>query len=684
MERTSGYSSEPSPSQLIYVGRDGDFPEALQPLARRLGAALATLCSPTDPMPCGVSDTSPIALLDARAPAQRPEHLAANCATLRRRFGPGARLVCLAPSNTLDWRLRSLRAGADGCVPVSEGPAGWDALASRLTDLVAGAARPPRILVVDDQPVAALFATRVLQAAQMTVRTLQDPMGALDALTAFRPDLVLMDLHMPGVSGTELTRIIRDHDEFYATPIVFLSGEIDPQAQIETLRVGGDDFLGKPVAPQRLIAVVQDRLRRAQERQGGPNDGCAIPGLMERRAFLRRLSHKIAASPGGDPTQGVFVIAHGSPSRASSAVREPTGAGGALDIPGVVAACLEPGDTLARLGEGRLAVLAGREDREQLAALGRRLRDALTDVASAAVGLAAFDRPADDAMVLLSRAEGSLSEAGGWDPQRPQPGVATDVQGELGRPADAALAGLIDRALRSNGFELFYQPVAPLRERWGEPYDVSPRLRAPDGEYLTPRELRPAAQRAGLTRALDRWVLEHALGVLQAGIREGRRLRLLIRQGLAGMGETDWFDHLREQITARGLIKQRPLLRLASTELRQDRALARSALDGLRRLGIGVCLDEFDATPAALELVEQLRPAMVRLACDRAVAMGGTELAALVASLHRCRVLVLIANIEDPLTISRVWPAGVDLIQGGFVQPPGPSLDFDFGETVLG
>lgn len=683
MKQRTGNLSECLQSQLIYVGRDAGIRDALAHQARAVGAELATLGSPTDPIPAGVSDTGPIALLDARALAS-PDDLAATCATLRQRLSPGARLVCLAPTNTLGWRLRSLRAGADGFVPVSEGPAGSDALAARLSDLVAGGARPPRILVVDDQPVAALFARRVLEAAKMRVRTLQDPMAALDALTAFRPDLVLMDLHMPGVSGTELTRIIRDHDEFHATPIVFLSGEIDPEAQLETLRVGGDDFLGKPVAPRRLVAVVQDRLRRARVGRGGRLADHPIPGLMERGAFLRRLARALAAAPAGDPTQGVFVIAFDPPVAASDAVPGSRGAGGAVDLPGTVAACLEAGDTLARLGENRLAVLAVREERQQLATLGGRLRGALTNVASAAVGLATFDRPAEDALVLLSRAERSLREAAGRNGRGVAAGVAIEGPGETDQPADAGLAGVITQALRTDRFELFYQPVVPLRQRRGEPYEVCPRLCAPDGEYLAPRDFWPAAQDAGLAPAIDRWVLERALDVLQQCLREDRPLQLLIQQGLAAMAEAAWLEHLREQIAGRGLIRRRPLLRLRLAELLADQALARSACDALRRLGIGICIDEWDTTPAVLDLVEQLRPAMVRLACDRAVALGTSELAALTGRLHRCRVLVMVAGVGDPLTISRVWPAGIDLIQGGFVQPPSPSLDFDFGETVLG
>ena len=86
---------------------------------------------------------------------------------------------------------------------------------------------PYRVLVVDDQEVAAILAGGILNHAGMVVRTVFDPMTVLQAMDEFRPDLVLMDLHMPGANGIELTGIIREHEAFCAIPVVFLSCEED-------------------------------------------------------------------------------------------------------------------------------------------------------------------------------------------------------------------------------------------------------------------------------------------------------------------------------------------------------------------------------------------------------------------------------------------------------------------------
>jgi len=144
-------------------------------------------------------------------------------------WGNRPMLACIAHSGAIELRLQALRAGADA---FWVGPVAVDALAARLLALSATPGSDGyRILVVDDQPVAANFAIRVLEDAGMHTRSVGDPRRALETLEAFRPDLVLMDLHVPGVDGIELTALIHEHEAVYATPVVFLSSELDPGRQ---------------------------------------------------------------------------------------------------------------------------------------------------------------------------------------------------------------------------------------------------------------------------------------------------------------------------------------------------------------------------------------------------------------------------------------------------------------------
>src|SRR3546814_11220411 len=81
----------------------------------------------------------------------------------------------------------------------------------------------------------------------------------------FRPDLVLTDLHMPGLDGAEITALIRAHAAFAHTPIVFLTGDPDPETQVEVPTVGADEFLTNPVRPRDLIGAGASRGHRDRE-----------------------------------------------------------------------------------------------------------------------------------------------------------------------------------------------------------------------------------------------------------------------------------------------------------------------------------------------------------------------------------------------------------------------------------
>jgi len=129
-----------------------------------------------------------------------------------------------------------------------------------------------RVLIVEDDQSAALFAHSVLTNAGMHAQVEHDPMHVLESLKSFHPDLVLMDLHMPHANGVEVTMVIRDHPAFTQLPIVFLSGESDPDSQLEAINAGGDEFLFKPIRPKHLIAAIEDRVRRthAADQATGP------------------------------------------------------------------------------------------------------------------------------------------------------------------------------------------------------------------------------------------------------------------------------------------------------------------------------------------------------------------------------------------------------------------------------
>jgi len=124
---------------------------------------------------------------------------------------------------------------------------------------------PNKILVVDDDPEIAKFHSAILNEAKMTTQELYNPEKILGALASFKPDLVLMDMHMPQCSGIDIAKIIRQIPEYISLPIIYLSGEKDLEKQANALSAGAEGFLTKPVHPVTLINEVNVRVQRMHD-----------------------------------------------------------------------------------------------------------------------------------------------------------------------------------------------------------------------------------------------------------------------------------------------------------------------------------------------------------------------------------------------------------------------------------
>ncbi len=126
----------------------------------------------------------------------------------------------------------------------------------------------PRVLVADDNADMRLYVERILRPT-CAVRTVGDGEAALAAIRAERPDVVLTDVMMPRLDGFGLLRAIRGDPATAAIPVVVLSARSGPEAAVEGLRRGADDYLAKPFAAQELVARVHANVARGRRAPRG-------------------------------------------------------------------------------------------------------------------------------------------------------------------------------------------------------------------------------------------------------------------------------------------------------------------------------------------------------------------------------------------------------------------------------
>lgn len=137
-------------------------------------------------------------------------------------------------------------------------------------------ASPARVLVVDDDPTVAEVVTGYLVRAGFTVDRAADGHAALACAAAARPDLVVLDLMLPGLDGLEVCRRIRaDQGQI---PVVMLTARGDEDDRILGLEVGADDYVTKPFSPRELVLRVESVLRRAGTRREAASGTATGPG----------------------------------------------------------------------------------------------------------------------------------------------------------------------------------------------------------------------------------------------------------------------------------------------------------------------------------------------------------------------------------------------------------------------
>jgi len=169
-------------------------------------------------------------------------------------------VIFLSGRSDFNSRLEAVRAGGNAFFvkPVDIGR-----IVDMLDVLTARKPRAPyRVLIVDDEPLLADYHSTVLKQAGMATAVVTEPSRAMEVLVDFRPELILMDVYMPGCSGMELANVIRQDETYIDIPIVYLSSETDIDRQLEALGRGGDDFLIKPIQADHLITSVTLRADR--------------------------------------------------------------------------------------------------------------------------------------------------------------------------------------------------------------------------------------------------------------------------------------------------------------------------------------------------------------------------------------------------------------------------------------
>ncbi|MBN2440521.1 MAG: diguanylate cyclase [Spirochaetales bacterium] len=172
----------------------------------------------------------------------------------------GINIVVISDDDTLNKRLLAARGGADIFIAF---PFDVPSLINKLNLISQNKGSDPyHILIVDDDVEYVAWCSYTLQQEGMITSVISKPETVFSQLIETRPELILMDWHMPEYSGFDLACVIRQQESFISIPIVFLTSESDPKKRMKAMRIGVDDFLLKPISSEYLVEAVKIRAER--------------------------------------------------------------------------------------------------------------------------------------------------------------------------------------------------------------------------------------------------------------------------------------------------------------------------------------------------------------------------------------------------------------------------------------
>lgn len=464
--RASDESRSASATRLAILDADEEFRERvrLEAEARGMEVAIAGSLSEGRTLVAGAGGVD-LVLIDPDLPEGADAGLAfvAELAT----WQPPVGTVVLSGGEGLAGRVDAARRNARLYLQKPLSPKRTIDAVSRV--LAGSDPEGAKILVVDDAPEVLEAISVFLVAKGFEVSTLSDPLGFWTKLQETQPDLLLLDVDMPHVSGVELCRVVRNDERWSDLPVIFLTASRDAETIAHVFAAGADDFVTKPVIETEFLVRITNRLERVRLiRELKETD--QLTGLFNRQRSLQAIEQLVSLGKVRQRDVLVATIDVDGLRNINAAAGYPEGDRLLKWLGSLLQAHLGSEDVAGRWGGEEFVVAMYGATRVEAF---RAFSDILTDLgspssdvawaggegASFSAGVAAIPEDGEDLSAAMKAARRALSEAkrrgggqivlAGWDGFQ-----ASDSADVVVVEDDDALAELLVHAVENRGLRV--------------------------------------------------------------------------------------------------------------------------------------------------------------------------------------------------------------------------------------
>ena len=261
----------------------------------------------------------------------------------------------------------------------------------------------------------------------------------------------------------------------------------------------------------------------------------------------------------------------------------------------------------------------------------------------------------------------------------PKPAHANSPQARTA-DEDRQFAQRISRALGGDYFQLFYQPIISLKGDGQERYNLFIRLRDDRHGIREAKEFLAAAVQSGRMVAIDRWVIKHALIALVEQRDLGRQLNFFINLAEETLREEKLATWIAERLAQQQVPADWLTFQVLEEHARAHADIYAKLTQDLARMGCHMALNRFGVSPNPDKLLATLPADFVKLDAQLTTGIADddrkekrlNQLIELIRDQGKASIAI---NVEDARTLSVLWTAGLDYVQGNFLQRPSPTLD---------
>jgi diguanylate cyclase len=539
-----------------------------------------------------------------------------------------------------------------------------------------------RILMIDDEPLMIEVVKAFLEEAGYgEVIGCDDPTKAFSVIAAERPDALLLDLMMPGISGFDVLEKVRATESLRYLPVIVLTAASDAATKLKVLGLGATDFLSKPVDSSELILRLRNTLAfKAYGDYLANYDG--VTSLPNRSLFLKQLAAGIKISQRENKSCALLhinldrfklindnygnrvgdAVLRGVADRLRDCVRAKDGVG-SLSNNGDVA-------PVARINGDEFTVLLQELDQVEAAAVATRRiqrhmsrpfmiegKEIYVDVS---IGIAAYPNDSREPEDLLHKAQAALSQAKA-----------------AGKNQFAFYAKDLHQRTQSKEFVLHFQPKfdTALKIIGAE---ALIRWQHPEMGMVAPDRFIPLAEELGLINAIGRWVLTRACAQAVHWFKRGHAIPVAVNVSSVQYEDPTLAQTVKSILKMTGLPPHLLTLELTEGALMRDAQKAIDTMAMFKGLGVNLSLDDFGTGYSSLAYIQHL--SLDELKLDRSFVKNlpddysSIAIVRSVISLVKGLSLSMVAEgVETQEQLDFLSAEGCDCFQGYYFSKPAPS-----------